>query len=179
MAELVVPHLRYMASFIEALGEGHHRDTLRPETPESIAEVAADPAAYVASLLGPPGEITLPDGTKGVAIPSTMLWLVEGETYLGWVNIRHGLNANLEKAGGHIGYAVRPSARGQGHASAMLARTLDWVRANLPLTRVLLTVNPANPHSIRVIEKNGGVHADTIDHLWRPGEKMLRYWIAL
>jgi len=168
-----------MRSFIEALGEGHNRDTLRPETPEMIAEVAANPAAYVASLLGPPGELILPDGTVGQAIPSTMLWLVDGETYLGWVNIRHGLNANLEKVGGHIGYAVRPSARGQGHASAILAGALDWVRSNLPLDRVLLTVNPSNPHSIRVIEKNGGVHTDTIDHLWLPGQKALHYWITL
>jgi predicted acetyltransferase len=179
LAELVVPHVRYIASFLEALSEGHHRDTLRPETPETIAEVAADPGAYVASLLSPPGELILPDGTVGQAIPSTMLWRVEGETYLGWINIRHGLNANLEKVGGHIGYAVRPSARGQGHAAAMLAGALDWVRANLPLDRVLLTVNPSNPHSIRVIEKNGGVHTDTIDHLWLPGQKALHYWITL
>ena len=32
-----------MPSFLEALREGYSRDTLRAETPESIAEIAADP----------------------------------------------------------------------------------------------------------------------------------------
>ena len=38
-----------MPSFVAAMREGYARDTLRPETPDSIAEVAGDPAAFVAS----------------------------------------------------------------------------------------------------------------------------------
>jgi predicted acetyltransferase len=85
----------------------------------------------------------------------------------------------LEQWGGHIGYAVRPSARGQGHASAMLAGALDHIRANLPLTRVTLTASVENPASLRVIEKNGGVLFDTIPHPWHKGELGRRYWIEL
>jgi len=168
-----------MPSFVAAMREGYARDTLRPETPESIAEVADDPAAFVASQLAPPTTITLPDGSQGAAAPYTVLWYAEGDEFLGSLHIRHHLNENLEKVGGHVGYAVRPSARGQGHASAILAAGLDHIRAHLPLERVLLTVNAQNPASIRVIEKNGGVHTASIPHLWIPGDTALHYWIEL
>ncbi len=179
MPQLVRPALAHAPSFIEAMREGYSRDTLRPETAESIAEVAADPAAFVASQLAPPTTVTLPDGSLGAAVPYTVLWYVEGDEFLGSLHIRHHLNENLEKVGGHVGYAVRPSARGQGHASAILAAGLDYIRANLPLERVLLTVNSQNPASIRVIEKNGGVHTASIPHIWHPGETALHYWIEL
>lgn len=179
MPRLVRPSLAYAPSFIEALGEGYSRDTLRAETPESIAAVAADPAGLIASLVDIPDMIMQPDGSMKPAVPGTNLWYVEGEAFIGSFHIRHELNEFLEKVGGHVGYTVRPSARGQGHASAMLAQGLNHIRANLPLERVLLTVNASNPASIRVIEKNGGVHTDTIAHIWRPGETALHYWIDL
>lgn len=179
MPKLVAPALAYMPSFVEALREGYNRDTLRPETAESIAAVAADPAGFVESQLSPPATITLPDGRQGEAVPCTVLWYVEGDEFLGSLHVRHRLNENLEKVGGHIGYAVRPAARGRGCASAILADGLAWIRANLPLERVLLTVNSLNLASIRVIEKNGGRPAGSVPHIWRPGETALHYWIDL
>lgn len=179
MPRLVPPALAYAPSFVAALREGYSRDTLRPETPESIAAVEADLAGFVESQLAPPRTVTLPDGSQGPAVPFTTLWYVEGGEFLGSISIRHHLNENLEKVGGHVGYVVRPSAHGKGHASAILAQGLDWIRANLPLKRVLLTVNQLNPASIRVIEKNGGVFTQAIPHLWRPGETALHYWIDL
>jgi predicted acetyltransferase len=168
-----------MGSFIAALREGYARDNLRAETPEMIAEVEADPAVYVESARRPPTTIILPDGRVGPAVPSTQLWWVEGDEFLGSLGVRHELNATLEVVGGHVGYAVRPSARGHGHATAILAAGLDWVRTNLPLKRVLLTVNSQNAPSIRVIEKNGGVHTKTVPHLWRDGEEAMHFWIEL
>ena len=168
-----------MPSFLEALREGYSRDTLRAETPESIAEIEAHPNAFIEAQRSPPTTVTLPDGVQGSAVPSTVLWYVEGETFLGSFHIRHHLNENLEKVGGHVGYVVRPGARGHGHASAMLSEGLDYIRAHLPLQRVLLTVNALNPASIKVIEKNGGEHTASIPHIWRPGETALHYWIAL
>ena len=52
MPELVRPALPFMASFVEALKEGHNRDTLRPETPETIAAVDADHAAFLVETEG-------------------------------------------------------------------------------------------------------------------------------
>ena len=46
--------------------------------------------------------------------------MAEGDEYLGRVTLRHELTAALLTWGGHIGYAVRPSARRRGHASAAL-----------------------------------------------------------
>ena len=179
MPVLARPDLAHMPSFVAAMREGYARDTLRPETPESIAQVADDPAAFVASQLTPPTHVVLPDGSHGPAVPYTVLWWVEDEEFLGSLHIRHHLNANLEKVGGHVGYAVRPAARGQGHATAILAAGLDYIRANLDLERVLLTVNAQNPASIRVIEKNGGVRTAAIPHIWLPGETSVHYWIDL
>jgi predicted acetyltransferase len=179
MPALVAPAMAQMASFIAALHEGYARDNLRAETPESIAAVEADPEALVDQLLNPPATVVLPDGSVGRRVPETHLWWVEGGAFLGAISVRHPLNELLEQWGGHIGYGVRPSARGRGHASAMLAGMLDDVRAHLPLERVLLTVNDTNTASIRVIERNGGVLADVIPHPWIAGELGRRYWIAL
>lgn len=168
-----------MASFVEALREGYARDTLRAETPETIAAIAKAPEWFLRQLHDPPTTIVLPDGTTGPRVPETHLWYVKGDEFLGAVSVRHSLTPMLELWGGHIGYAVRPSAWGQGHASAMLAGMLSHVREHLPLDRVTLTVNLKNPASIRVIEKNGGVLRDEIPHPWISGDTGRRYWIDL
>lgn len=168
-----------MPSFVAALREGYSRDTLRPETPETIAAIAAEPEAFVRQQLSPPVTVVLPDGTLGERVPETHFWYVDGDEFLGAISVRHPLNALLEAWGGHIGYAVRPSARGQGHASAMLAAVCDWVRANLPLDRVTLHVNANNTASIRVIEKAGGTLEATVPHPWIAGDTGHRYGIDL
>jgi predicted acetyltransferase len=61
----------------------------------------------------------------------------------------------------------------------MLAGMLDHIRQHLPLERVTLTANTKNVASIRVIEKNGGVLRDEIDHPWIPGDRGRRYWIQI
>jgi len=179
MPQLVRPAAPFMASFIEAMREGYSRDTLRPETPQSIAAIEAQPDWFVGRLLAPPKTVILPDGSTGERVPETVFWWVEGDTFLGSIQVRHSLNAVLSIWGGHIGYAVRPSAQGQGHASAMLHQMLDHVRRELKLDRVLLTANTKNIPSIRVIEKNGGLLDDTIPHPWIEGDEGRRYWITL
>lgn len=179
MPRLVRPAMAYMASFVEAMREGYSRDSLRAETPETVAQIAARPEWFVGQLLAPPATVVLPDGSLGERVPETMLWWVEDDEFLGSISVRHRLNELLERWGGHVGYAVRPPARGQGHATAMLAGMLDHIRATLPLERVMLTVNENNPASIRVIERNGGVLQDVIPHPWVPGDTGRRYWISL
>jgi predicted acetyltransferase len=179
MPSLQRPSLTQAASFVAAMREGYSRDTLRPETPETIAAIEADPAWFLSQLVDPPPTVVLPDGSLGERVPETVLWYVEGDAFLGSISVRHSLTPLLAEWGGHIGYAVRPSARGQGHASAMLAGMLDHVRAHLPLERVTLTVNTKNAASIRVIDKAGGVRQDTVPHRWIAGDEGHRYWIEL
>lgn len=168
-----------MPSFVAALREGYSRDTLVDETPETIAAIAEAPEWFLCSLHHPPTTIVLPDGTTGPRVPETHLWYVEGDEFIGSISTRHHLSPGLELWGGHVGYAVRPSAQGQGHATTMLTLMLDHIRANLALERVTLTANTKNAASIRVIEKNGGVFRDEVDHPWVPGDRGRRYWIAV
>lgn len=102
-------------------------------------------------------------------VPFTELWLVEGDEYLGRVSLRHELTDALLTWGGHIGYAVRPSARRRGHASAAL-RGMLAVAAERGIDPVLVTCDVDNVGSRRVIEGAGGEYDDT-----REGKR--RYWV--
>ncbi|AZM87389.1 MULTISPECIES: GNAT family N-acetyltransferase [Streptomyces] len=108
-------------------------------------------------------------------VHATHWWITEGDTYLGSIDLRHYLNAFLLDAGGHIGYAVRPSARGRGLAGWALAEVLHEARL-LGMDRVLLTCDPGNGASARTIERGGGVLEDVRETLVGPKR---RYWITL
>ncbi len=120
--------------------------------------------------------IGLPEGF----VPSTTYLLVrEDGTILGAINLRHWLNEALRNYGGHIGYSVRPSARGQGYATRMLALGLQKARER-EIDRVLITCKKSNPASARVIEKNGGVlEAEKTALLEGKPIAFLFYWIEL
>ena len=102
-------------------------------------------------------------------VPSTTLWWVQDDDYLGRVAIRHRLTPPLLEGGGHIGYDVRPSARRRGHATAMLRAVLPVARG-LGIESALVTCDVTNIPSRKVIEANGGVFED------QRGEK-LRFWV--
>jgi predicted acetyltransferase len=103
-------------------------------------------------------------------VPATTLWWVEAKTYLGRIAIRHRLTPQLSEVGGHIGYDVRPSARGRGHATEMLRAALPIARS-LGIDSALLTCDVDNVASRKVIEHNGGVLED------QRGDK-LRFWVS-
>jgi predicted acetyltransferase len=168
---LVDPTGQLRKSFLAAMSE--FRSDLDYPVPWFVTDVDAealvDPAAfdrYVARVLGERDE-------SGVRVPgwvpATTLWWADHELMLGRVCIRHRLTPALEVAGGHIGYDVRPSARREGHATAILATALP-VAASLGITEALLTCEETNTVSQRVIEKNGGRLIDKV------GSK-LRYWV--
>jgi len=106
-------------------------------------------------------------------VPATFLVAeVDGEL-VGRTSIRHELNPDLEREGGHIGYGVVPAHRGRGWATEILRQSLIVARA-LGVDRALLTCDDDNLASARVIERNGGVLADRVDIL---GSLIRRYWI--
>ena len=96
--------------------------------------------------------------------------LREGDQILGFLAIRHRLNRYLLEFGGHIGYSVRPSARGRGIATAALEQALVEAR-ELGIERVLVTFDEDNAASRRVIEKAGG-------HVEDVRENRRRYWFG-
>ena len=174
MAELIRLDARYHRSFLAAMAEfaaeGRTGDdsmvggdlaewTGRWETPDGFAE-------YVATLDADAERVRRQDW-----VLCTNLWWVQDGEYVGRIAVRHELNDWLAELGGHIGYDVRRSRRGQGHATAMLGATLP-VAAGLGIDRALLTCEEDNVASRLVIERNGGVLEDV-----RQGK--LRYWIDL
>ncbi|MBQ1049688.1 GNAT family N-acetyltransferase [Micromonospora sp. C51] len=108
-----------------------------------------------------------PDGH----VPSTTLWWIQDDDYLGRLAIRHRLTPQLREVGGHIGYDVRPSARRQGHASEMLRAALPVARS-LGIESALVMCDVDNVASRRVIESNGGILEN------RCGGK-LRFWVPI
>ena len=181
MLELVVPHPRFHASFLAAadeftaVGEQHYagylswppdetfggrtvtRDTL--ESTEGFAD-------YCAFLR----DNRLPDSPRPAAhVPATTLWMADGDEYVGRISVRHELTELLFTWGGHIGYAVRPSARRKGNATAALGMMLP-ICAELGIDPVLVTCDVDNVGSRLAIERNGGVYEDT-----REGK--LRFWV--
>ena len=88
-------------------------------------------------------------------VPQTVYWLYADGRIVGIGKLRHRLTDALLAVGGHIGYAVRPSRRGEGHGKAMLALLLREARA-IGIDRALVTVSTANEPSIRVALSNGG-----------------------
>lgn len=96
---------------------------------------------------------------------------------VGLVRVRHRLNAVLFQYGGHIGYYVHPSERGKGYGRSALELGLEKLR-QLNVDRALLTVNPANTLSKRVVLANGGSQdGQGVDPV--SGEIVDRYWIQL
>lgn len=169
MPVLIAPDVRYHASWLEGSAEfdGANRDGGGPAD-WSLAELKD--AQTFRRFVDARVNDALPESPrKPGQVPCTYLWIVEGETFIGSLAIRHELNDFLLNEGGHIGYSVRPSARRRGHAAAALADALPMAR-ELGIRRVLLTCDENNAGSRATIEKNGGVCEDT-----RHGKR--RYWI--
>ena len=190
---LVDPHPRFQRSFLEAIDEleaaGEDLYARLPSWPaedgfpglEVTRESLTSPTAfadYCTFLLHQRD----PDAARPRAyVAFTELWLAadpagaadgpDQDRWLGRISLRHELTEPLLEWGGHIGYVVRPSARGRGHATAALAGMLEVCRRR-GTDPVLVTCDVDNVASRRTIERAGGRYEDT-----RLGK--LRYWIDL
>lgn len=102
-------------------------------------------------------------------VPQTIYWLVEDSQLVGIGKLRTQLSENLKKMGGHIGYAIEPASRNKGYGTQILKLMLDEA-SKQGIQEVLITCDSTNERSRSVIESNGGVLADIIDH-------HCRYWV--
>lgn len=174
MPELITPTPRLQASWLAARaewGDDAHMDGAGLASDDDVE--SADGFAAWVERLHRYADRTLP--VEQGRVHATYWWIAEGDTYLGAIDLRHHLNAILLDAGGHIGYSVRPSARGRGLATWALGAALHEARL-LGIDRVLLTCDPENAASMRTIERNGGVLEDVRETLIGPKR---RYWIDL
>jgi predicted acetyltransferase len=160
--ELALPSEQFEHSFLAAeheLALAGHQDTIRAETFSALIERLAFARA---------GKVP-PD-----RVPATTLWLVDDREFVGRITIRHYLSDALRVIGGHIGYTIRPSRRGQGLGTQMLALALPAAHA-LGIDPAMITCDGENLASRRVIERNGGVFAEEFPY---DGRRKLRFWIA-
>lgn len=119
-------------------------------------------------------EVEQPDA--GMVPDSTFFCFDEDRGIMvGAVNIRHCLNEHLLAHGGHIGDGIRPSERGKGYGTQMIALALAECRA-LNIDRVLMVCDKSNLASAKTIQKNGGILENEIDTC---GKTEQRYWITL
>jgi predicted acetyltransferase len=174
MPELIAPTPRLRDSWLDARdewGRGVHQAGSGLEDFDDVETVAGF-AAWTERLRRMSDEsLPLADGW----VHATYWWIVERDTYLGAISLRHRLNDVLLRAGGHIGYGMRPSARRRGLASWALGAVLDQARAR-GIDRVLISCEVGNIASARVIERNGGVPEDERDS---DLGRIRRYWIEL
>ena len=95
-------------------------------------------------------------------VPTTELWFVDDDTYIGTLLIRHHLTQELAVSGGHFGYHVVPSYRRRGHATAMIAQARTIAKElGLPST-LLITCRSGNVASRRAIEANGATFTELV-----------------
>ena len=108
----------------------------------------------------------LPEGF--VPYIQLMTFTADGQA-VGFLNLRLLLNDHLLQEGGHIGYSIRPSARGKGLAKEQLRQGLQVAKSK-NIRQVLVTCDSDNAASRAVILANGGALEDI-----RGGKE--RYWI--
>jgi predicted acetyltransferase len=159
--ELVWPSLEHLPGYAAALERGWSPDNVRPRETirEQLAQIAADPAGFVASMVdleakGPP--ISMPDGSFARRLPGYRKWMWDGEM-CGSIGFRWqpGTEELPPHVLGHIGYAVVPWKRGRRYATRALELLLPDAR-EMGMRYVELTTDPDNVASQRVITNNGG-----------------------
>ncbi|GAT74405.1 GNAT family N-acetyltransferase [Microbacterium hydrocarbonoxydans] len=170
---LIRPTTDLFDSWAEAVAEfgGVHIDGSGMQAPVTPDRSTLDALIEKAELLADTSA-ALPEGS----VHNDLYWIVDDGELLGFLSFRHELNEWLREAGGHIGYAVRPSRRRQGHASAALRLALARAR-EIGLDRVLVTCDDENVASARTIEGAGGVLQDVSDQSERGHAMLRRYWI--
>jgi predicted acetyltransferase len=176
MPKLIPPSMGVHASFVAAMEElratgqgGPGDDSTAGRELREYGSRWHEPEAFARYLRVLRDEETEDHAGRTGRVPQTTLWWVSGDEYLGRADIRHRLTDRLREWGGHLGYDIRPSARRQGHATALLAAALP-VASRLGIDPALLTCDQDNVGSRKVIEANGGVLAD------QQGGR-LRYWV--
>ena len=95
-------------------------------------------------------------GLKDWMVPQTTFWLFSDEIPVGIGRIRHFLNENLKKDGGHIGYAISLKHRGNGYGNKILELLIKEC-TKMKILEINIGANKNNESSNKIIKYNGGV----------------------
>jgi predicted acetyltransferase len=185
VVHLAIPDLRFHRSFLETVDEFR-----------AAGEARYDGVVHWPAEGGFPGVMftrpgledeeefrRLVDNRTGDALPSsprppgwcpTTHWWMEApdvaDRFVGSISLRHNIShPRLATVGGHVGYAVRPSARRSGFATDALRQVVARAGPR-GIPRLLVTCDSDNLASATVIERCGGVFEGELQ-----GKR--RYWI--
>ncbi len=177
MLQLVLPEYRYLESVKAAISEYQdHPSPFDINCVDKLIKAAENNfQTYFSDVENDRNAVNLPSGH----VPSTTLWLLNNEAYIGSLDIRHYLNDFLQKRGGHIAYQIIPSQRRRGFAQAGLKLALHYCRDVLKLEKVLLTCRFENQDSYQTmtaVMKEYGGHEDEPSE--SDGHKEHRIWIV-
>lgn len=166
MLKLVKLEKRYMPQLLDMMDEWYA--TGEKIIPYAIRKVDYhDYTIYVDSL-------EVKENKTNLVPDSTFFCLDEERNiFVGAVNIRHFLNDNLLKNGGHIGDGVRPSERRKGIATKMIGLALEECK-KLEINKVLMVCDKNNVASAKSILNNRGILENEIEV---DGIIEQRYWI--
>ncbi|MBR2894734.1 MAG: GNAT family N-acetyltransferase [Oscillospiraceae bacterium] len=117
-------------------------------------------------------------GEAGAQVPSHTYLAVRrrDDKVVGVIDLRHHINHPiLGTWGGHCGYSVRPSERGNGYAQEMLHLNLQNAK-RMGIEKLLITCDETNQASEKTILANGGIFEKTIEV---DGCLIKRYWITV
>jgi predicted acetyltransferase len=161
LCHLVTPSLEHLPGYRDALERGWSPDNISPERTAKmhLARIADDPGGFVAGLYDPEARgapLLLPDGTSRKRLPGMFLWVWDG-AFCGSFSLRwqNGTAELPDYCLGHIGYSIVPWKRRRGYATVALAGVLREAKSR-GLDHVLLTADPENLPSQKVITANGG-----------------------
>ncbi|HEY9756558.1 MAG TPA: GNAT family N-acetyltransferase [Oculatellaceae cyanobacterium] len=178
------PSLELLPSYLEALAEGSFCNmALGDFGDESVEKISEDPSGYIARITDPaPRKVKVPNGSVYELRNHELWWLHDGLRFLGTVSLRFaGDREVIEEYGGHVGLAIRPALlnKGYGVRAAQLAWKLVAETAiSHGLRAILVTCNPDNAPSRRLIEHNGGKLVKRLEDALGTGPSLL-YEIVL
>jgi len=170
MVSLVVPNILYKDTYLQSLKEFHNEGR---DLNIGYNEISNDFSSFIKRINDDEIGINLAPGW----VPATVLWLVDSDSLVGWLSIRHYLTQQLRMYGGHIGYEIKPSMRNKGYGKKILALGLLETE-KIGLKNVLITCDIDNIGSKKIIEYNGGKLEDMVEVPGVVGKRM-RYWIDI
>jgi predicted acetyltransferase len=167
------PHISFYPAFLKFVEDmkTHGEKLWSPFLPKENES----PEKFVARLLQ--RELEREKGEQDYFVHETIYWAIDNEQMIGRISLRHYLEGNLTKMGGHIGYEVAPSFRNKGFATEMLSQILKTSKAH-EIGKLLLTCAPQNIASNKTITKNGGVLTDKV-FVEMVNDYRNHYWIHL
>lgn len=112
----------------------------------------------------------LVDNSKGLSLKENETQKINYVFYdrdrpIGSIALRLKLNDYWRKHSGHIGFSIRPSERGKGYGTKMLALALREAKEK-GFNEVNIQCNNKNLTSQKVIEANGGIRIKEAESIY-------------